>query len=195
MNTNLPPVTQALLLVNVVVYLLMMLLGQGLFIPLALWPPGSGFGPWQLVTYSFLHAGLWHIFVNMFALFMFGGEIERLFGSRWFLVYYLVCVVSAAIAQLFVVSLSGGPAYPTVGASGGIFGILLAFGMYFPRRTLMLVFPPIPMPAWLFVTLYGLLELYFGVTQTQSGVAHFAHLGGMVGGFLMILHRRGRFRR
>lgn len=190
-----PPVTQALLLANVAVYLLMMLFGDRLFVPFALWPPGDGFGLWQVVSYSFLHGGLWHLFVNMLALFLFGSEIERLFGARWFLIYYLVCVVSAAVTQLVVVSVAGGPAYPTVGASGGVFGVLLAFGMYFPRRTIMLVIPPIPLPAWLFVTLYGLLELYFGVTQTQSGVAHFAHLGGMVGGFLMILQRRGKFRR
>ena len=106
--------------------------------------------------------------------------------------YYFVCVVTAAVAQLVVSSATGAPPYPTVGASGGVFGLLLAFGMYFPRRTLMLIFPPIPMPAWLFVTLYGGIELFLGVTGTQQGVAHFAHLGGMLGGFLMIQHwRRG----
>ena len=86
------------------------------------------------------------------------------------------------------------PVGPTVGASGGVFGILLAFGMYFPRRQVMLLFPPIPMRAWVMVIVYGVIELYFGITGTQQGVAHFAHLGGMLGGYLMIVKRRGRFR-
>jgi membrane associated rhomboid family serine protease len=89
-------------------------------------------------------------------------------------------------------ALSGGPAFPTVGASGGVFGLLLAYGLFFPRRTLMLLFPPIPMPAWLFVTLYGLLELYLGVTGTAAGIAHFAHLGGMLGGWILIRQWRKR---
>jgi membrane associated rhomboid family serine protease len=101
-------------------------------------------------------------------------------------------VLAAAVTQLVVAAWGGGPPYPTVGASGGVFGLLLAFGMYFPRRMIMLIFPPIPMPAWLFVTLYGLLELYLGITGTQAGVAHFAHLGGMLGGWLMLQHWRGR---
>jgi membrane associated rhomboid family serine protease len=86
------------------------------------------------------------------------------------------------------------PPYPTVGASGGVFGLLLAFGLYFPRRMVMLIFPPIPMPAWLFVTLYGALELFLGVTGTAQGVAHFAHLGGMAGGFVAIRYWRSRSR-
>ena len=127
----------------------------------------------------------------MLALFMFGGEIERVWGSRRYSVYYLTCVVSAAGAQLIVASMAGGTV-PTVGASGGVFGLLLAFGMMFPRRMVMLLFPPIPMPAWLLVTLYGALELFMGITGTQQGVAHFAHLGGMAGGFLLIQYWRGR---
>jgi membrane associated rhomboid family serine protease len=101
-------------------------------------------------------------------------------------------VLSAAIAQLLVTAVLAAPPYPTVGASGGVFGLLLAFAMYFPNRRVLLIIPPIPMPAWLFVTLFGILELYFGVTGTQAGVAHVAHLGGMVGGYLMIRHWRGR---
>jgi membrane associated rhomboid family serine protease len=198
-NINIPPVTQALILINVVVYFLMMLLGEGPFLHFALWPLGMegfnvGFMPWQLVSYSFLHGGMLHLFFNMYALFLFGGEIERLFGSRWYASYYFVCVITAAIAQLIVEAMTGSTA-PTIGASGGVFGLLLAFGMYFPQRKLMLIFLPVPLPAWLFVTLYGGLELYLGVTQTASGIAHFAHLGGMVGGYLMILQRRGRWPR
>ena len=196
MNFDIPPATQALLIGNIGVYLLQLLTGTELIIWFALWPLGDGlFGPWQLVTYSFLHGGLAHIFFNMYALFLFGGEIERLFGARWYLAYYGVCVVTAALAQLAVAAFTNAPPYPTVGASGGVFGLLLAFGMYFPHRRLMLIFPPIPMPAWLLVTLYGVLELYLGVTGAAPGIAHFAHLGGMVGGFVMILQRRGHGRR
>jgi membrane associated rhomboid family serine protease len=94
-----------------------------------------------------------------------------------------------------VVTLQGGLPYPTIGASGGVFGLLLAFGMMFPRRMILLIFPPIPMPAWLFVTLYGIVELVLGVTGSQSGVAHFAHLGGMVVGFALIQYWRHTRRR
>lgn len=192
-----PPATRALIVINVIAFGLE-LVGSGALIDwLALWPLGAagfgpGFAPWQLITYSFLHAGFAHIFLNMFALFMFGSEIERLYGSRWFLALYFASVVTAALAQLVFAAVSGAPPYPTVGASGGIFGVLLVFGMTFPKRTIVLLFPPIPMPAWLFVTLYGLLELYLGVTGTAAGVAHFAHLGGMLGGWLMIRQRRGQ---
>ena len=124
----------------------------------------------------------------MLALYMFGGDIERLLGSRRFLVYYLACVVGAAVAQLVVLGGMNRPPVPTVGASGGVFGLLLAFGMAFPHRKLMLLFPPIPMPAWLFVTLYGLLELYLGVFGSSQGVAHFAHLGGMVTGYVLLTY-------
>ena len=146
------------------------------------------------MTYAFLHAGGLHLFLNMFAVFMFGPDIERLFGARWFTIYYFVCIVSAAITQLIFAKVTSMPVGPTVGASGGVFGILLAFGMYFPRRQVMLLFPPIPMRAWVMVIVYGVIELYFGITGTQQGVAHFAHLGGMLGGYLMIVKRRGRFR-
>lgn len=193
-----PPVTGALLGANVLVYIL-----QGIYYPalqnlFALHPPtfgpgtGPGFEVWQLVTYSFLHGGNLHILVNMLALFTFGRDIERLFGSTWYLKYYFVCVVVAALSHLVVTAWMGGPPVPTVGASGGVFGLLLAYGIYFPRRTVILLFPPIPLPARVFVVLFGALELYFGVTGTASGVAHFAHLGGMLGGWIMIRARRRR---
>jgi rhomboid family protein len=193
----LPPATRWLLLANVAVFLVESLSGtSGLVAYLALWPLGTAgavsFEPWQIVTYSFLHGGIGHLFVNMFALYMFGGELERLWGQRRFLQLYFASVVAAAASQLAFAALSGAPPYPTVGASGGIFGLLLAYAMYFPHRTIVLLIPPIPMPAWLFVTLYGLLELYLGVTGTQEGVAHVAHLGGMLGAWLLILYWRGR---
>jgi membrane associated rhomboid family serine protease len=190
-----PPVTTSLIVANVAMFLLFSSIGDVLA-PLALWPFGAsqfagvGFAPWQLVTYSFLHGSMLHLLFNMFALYMFGGAIEQVFGSRRYLSYYLVCVVSAAIAQLLVAMLSGG-FYPTVGASGGVFGLLLAYGLYFPNNRVMLLFPPIPMPARVFVFIYAVIELVMGVTGAQSGVAHFAHLGGMVGGFIMLRYWRG----
>lgn len=194
----LPPVTRLLLIINVTVYLLQQVFNEPLIIWFALWPfntPsgfGAGFMPWQVITYGFLHGGLLHLGFNMLALYMFGGQIEQVFRSRRFLIYYLGCVFAAALAQLAMAALSGGPPLPTVGASGGVFGLLLAYGLIFPQRTVMLIFPPIPMPAWLFVTLYGFAELVLGVTGTQAGVAHFAHLGGMAAGFLLIQYWRGR---
>ncbi len=196
-----PPVTQTLLIANVAIFLLEQTAGMALFEWFALWPPtagpsvGPGFQLWQLVTYSFLHGGLAHIFFNMFALYMFGADIERLFGSRFFAAYYFVAVLAAAVCHLVVTAWMGGPPLPTVGASGGVYGLLLAYGLYFPNRQLMLLFPPIPMRARTFVIVYAVLELVLGVTGTAAGVAHFAHLGGMLGGYLMIRYRRGFGRR
>ena len=189
------PVTQGLLAANIAVFLLEAS-GMARLDALALWPPGgfeSRFEPWQLVTYAFLHGGLAHIFFNMFGLYMFGSEIERLFGSRFFLWFYLACVISAAITHLVITAAMGSPPVPMVGASGGIYGLLLAYGLYFPNRRIMLLIPPIPMQARTFVIVFAVIELALGVTQTAAGVAHFAHLGGMLGGFLMIQYRRGRF--
>ena len=186
-----PPVTAALLAANIGLFLLQTAL-PGLIGPFALWPlgasavdPSVGFEPWQLVTYSFLHGGIAHLAFNMFALYMFGSAIEQVFGTRRYLAYYLVCVVSAALTQL-VVAAASGLVYPTIGASGGVFGLLLAYGMYFPNTRLLLLFPPIPMRARVFVTLYAIIELVLGVTGSEEGVAHFAHLGGMIGGFAML---------
>ena len=186
------PVTQALLIANIGVFLLEAS-GMARLDAFALWPPGgfgSNFEPWQLVTYAFLHGGLTHILFNMLGLYMFGSEIERLFGSRFYAAYYFGCVVSAAICHLVVTSFMGGPAVPMVGASGGIYGLLLAFGIYFPHRRVLLLFPPIPLPARVFVAAFAVLELFLGVTGTAAGVAHFAHLGGMLGGWLMIVYRK-----
>ena len=184
-----PPGTQTLIGLNVIAFALQSFLGGGFIQSLALWPLGSEFAPWQVLTYGFLHGSLMHLLFNMFGLYMFGSDIESVWGRRRYVFYYLTCVISAAIAQLTVTWLTGS-VYPTVGASGGVFGLLLAFGMMFPRRVVVLLIPPVPLPAWLFVTLYGLIELYFGITGTASGVAHFAHLGGMVGGYFLIQYWR-----
>lgn len=193
-----PPVTRTLIGANVAMFLAQLLLGGILTIKFALWPLSSmsstgvgGFQPWQILSYSFLHGTIWHLGFNMFALYMFGGELERLWGPKRLLNLYLASVICAALAQLAVSSLASLAPYPTIGASGGVFGLLLAYALYFPSRTIVLLFPPIPMPAWLFVTLYGALELYLGVTGTQAGVAHFAHLGGMLGAWLLIQYWRG----
>ena len=199
---RIPPITRALLIANVAVFLLQMLTGDLLVRPFALWPTASpqfpsapSFEIWQLVSYGFLHGSLTHLLFNMLALYMFGGEVERLLGPSHYLQYYFTCVVGAALAQLVVMSNMNLPPLPTVGASGGVFGLLLAFGMAWPQRRIMLLFPPIPMPAWLFVTLYGLIELYLGVTGSGLGVAHFAHLGGMAAGYALLVYWRGQARR
>ncbi len=186
-----PPVTQALLLVNVAIFCLDMFLGPWFGRLFALWPLGGNFMPWQVVTYAFLHGSFGHLFFNMLGLWMFGAELERIWGPRRFIQFYAASVLAAAGMQLLVNVLLGSMV-PTVGASGGLFGLLLAFGMTFPNRTIMPLFPPIPMKARTFVMIFGGLELVFGVTGTQSGVAHFAHLGGMLGGYLMIRYWRGQ---
>jgi membrane associated rhomboid family serine protease len=174
-----------LLMVTIAIFFFTSGADEELISSFALWPLHGGFMPWQLVTYAFLHGNLMHLAFNMYGLWLFGSEMESLLGRRTFLYLYFASVLSAAAMQLLVTSASGG-FYPTVGASGGVFGLLLAYGMCFPNRKLMLLFPPIPMPAWVFVTLYALIELTLGVTGTQAGVAHFAHLGGMLGGYLVI---------
>jgi membrane associated rhomboid family serine protease len=199
------PVVRGLLIACVAVFVLQQVSGFWVEEWFALWPLGGDtpygteFHAWQVVTYAFLHdpQNFLHIIFNMYALYMFGSEIERLVGTKRFAVYYTVCVISAALSQLAVQYLEGGTGAPTVGASGGIFGLLLAFGVAFPHRKLMLMFLPIPMPAWVFVGLYGLAELYLGISGRNASVAHFAHLGGMIGGFVLILYWRyqHRFRR
>ena len=197
-----PPVTKTLLIANVAIYLAQQFADDAMLIWFALWPlasigpsgPGmpAGFLPWQLVTYSFLHGNELHILVNMLGLYMFGSEVERVLGPRRYVTYYFVSVLAAAIAQLVMSTLNPGPPYPTVGASGGVFGLLLAYAMFFPRRIVMLIIPPIPMPARVFVIVYAAIELYLGVTGTMAGVSHFAHLGGMLGGWLLLRYWRRR---
>ncbi len=185
---QLPPITKYLMLACTAVFCLQFVLPLGIF---ALFPLASGnFMPWQLVTYAFLHGGIGHLFFNMLGLWMFGSELEYLWGPRRYWQFLLAGVLAAAASQLLVTWLTGSMA-PTIGASGGLFALLLAFGMLFPNRTIMPLFPPIPMKASTFVLIYGAIELVMGVLD-YGGVAHFAHLGGMVGGFLMIRYWRGQ---
>jgi membrane associated rhomboid family serine protease len=183
--SSMPPITQGLIVVNVLVFLAETWLGSSFTSSLALWPLGPQFMPWQVLTYAFVHGGVPHLVFNMFGVYMFGGDLERVWGPRRTLSYYLACALSAAAAQLVVATLAAAQ-YPTVGASGAVFGLLLAYAMLFPRRMIMPLFPPIPMRAPVFVVLYGGLELILGVTGTEAGVAHFAHLGGLAGGFILM---------
>jgi rhomboid family protein len=196
MFPKLTPATRAIIIANVLVYLLEKVAPVPMEVYFALWPivppaPAS-FHAWQLVTYAFLHdpTDIWHIIFNMFALYMFGPSLEQFWGGRRFIGYYFACLIAAGATQLAVDCVFHA-ADATIGASGAIFGILLAFGMLFPRARLLLYFV-IPMPAWLFVAGYAVLELFFGVTGREASVAHFAHLGGMLGGALMMLYWRLR---
>ena len=199
-----PRATQAIIGANVVVFLLQLSsvsMDTSLTVLFALWPlvpdpaayygPGVGFAPWQVVTYGFLHGGYTHIFFNMFGIYMFGSVLEQFFGTRYYVTLYFVSVVTAGLTQLVVNALLGSP-YPTLGASGGLFGLLLAFAMYFPQQRLALILVPVPVPARVFVAGYAVIELVLGVTGTQAGVAHFAHLGGLLGAFVMLQLRRGK---
>ena len=192
-----PNVIFALLVLNGLMFALQQLLFEFLMINFALWPAThaqSPFGLWQLLTYGFLHGDLMHLAFNMFGLWMFGQDLERLWGSQRFLVFYIVCVIGAGFVQLLVAGVQGG-IYPTVGASGGLFGLLIAFGLTFPNRVIVPLFPPIPMRAITFVFVFGAIELYLGFSGRAPGIANFAHLGGMLFGFLMLRYwSRGRRR-
>lgn len=162
---------------------------------------------WQPLTYMFMHGGFSHLFFNMFSLWMFGRTLELELGAKRFLTYYIVCGVGAALFQMGVAQIDlahleiGSRAWiqymatPTVGASGAIFGLLLAFGLLHPNAMISLIFPPITLKAKWFVVIYGALELLLGVSGTMDNVAHFAHLGGMFWGWLLLLWWRHQARK
>ena len=186
-----PPGTKNLLFINGIMFLLTKNIFTGQWTALgefaatygALWAVGSEyFFPWQISTYMFLHADVSHIFFNLFALWIFGQAIENLWGTRRYYLYYFLTGIGAAIFHMLL----GGATGYTIGASGAVFGILLAFGMMFPNQYIFLLIPPIPIKAKYFVAIYGAVELFSGLTRHDSGVAHFAHLGGLVVGFLLI---------
>lgn len=191
---------KSLIAANAVMFGLQFVFGGSLETALALWPwaPIDGHGyfhVWQIISYAFLHSteSVYHLLFNMLALWMFGAEIERYVGSRRLLACYFASVVTAALTQLVVPALMGAPPAPTIGASGGVFGLLLAYALMFPHRKVVPLIPPIPMPAWMFATIYAGVELVMGVTGSMSGIAHFAHLGGMIGSALVVLQwRRAR---
>lgn len=180
-----PPAVKHLLIINLLAFVALNtpMIGEFLFTHGALWPIGSGrFDVWQLISYMFLHAGFGHIFFNLFALWMFGQAIENFWGTHRFTTYYFLTGIGAALLHMLI----GGGGAPTLGASGAVYGILLAFGMMFPNRPIMLLFPPIPIKAKYFVAIFGVIELVSGLSRANSGVAHFAHLGGMLVGFILI---------
>ncbi|MDU1891920.1 MAG: rhomboid family intramembrane serine protease [Dysgonomonas sp.] len=189
-----PVVTRNILIINVLVWLAQSLLGEfGREITIygALFPVASGyFLPHQIITYMFLHGGLSHLFFNMFAVFMFGRTLETVWGPKRFLIYYMLTGIGAGLTQLLVCHLTGS-IYPTVGASGAVFGILVAFGMLFPNSELFIIPFPFPIKAKWFVIGYGLIELGLGISNNVAdNVAHFAHLGGLVTGLIIILFWR-----
>jgi len=197
-----PPAIKTIILVNVAVFLLQLSpAGELLTIIGGLWPVGShkfggyGFHIWQPVSYMFLHStgNFAHLFFNMFALWMFGAEIENYWGSRNFTIYYFICGIGAALINILATL---GDPYPTIGASGAIFGVLLAFGMMFPDRYIFLYFL-VPVKAKYFVAGYALIEFITGLGNQSMGsgsnVAHFAHLGGMLIGFIYITIKRNEW--
>lgn len=184
-----------LILINVAVFVAELFAGNALLRTFALWPLGisadgvrGAFMPWQPLTYAFLHANGAHLALNMFGLYMFGRDVERTVGTPRTWLLYLSSILTAAFAQIALTALSVLPAGPVIGASGGVFGLLLAYAVLFPNRTIVPLIPPIPMPAWVFATLYAVAELTLGVSGTESNVAHFAHLGGMAGSGLLLWH-------
>lgn len=192
-----PPVIKSLLIINVAVFILDAFF-LGFYhinnVPLSLYfakyfylqPIESGnFFVWQLITYQFIHGGIWHLFFNLFALWMFGVELESIWGSRKFLTFYLMSGIGAGLFQLFIAPLFAEP-LPTIGASGAVFGVLTAFGFTFPNRPVFMFPIFIPIPAKFFVILYAGLAFLLGITGSAGNVAHIAHLGGAVTGFLLL---------
>lgn len=207
---NTPPVTLNLLIINAIIYMAinMLPLGEQLVYQFSVYMPASPhFRIYQLFTHMFLHAEFFHLFLNMFALWMFGRIVEYDLGSKRFLIYYLVCGVGAALIQMGVfwieinalidsgnmMAAAQAINTPMLGASGAVFGLLLAFGMIRPNAMVMLLIPPIPMKAKYFVIVFGLIELIWGASAgTSGGVAHFAHVGGMIWGFLLLMYWKKR---
>lgn len=192
-----PPVMKTLIIINVIVFILEKLfldrltfgdmsIGYIFKVYFYLWPifETNNFQIWQLLSYQFIHGDLWHIFFNLFALWMFGAELENEWGSRKFLVYYLMSGIGAGLIQLFVAPLFG-TAAPTIGASGAVFGILVAFGLSYPNRPIFMFPIFIPLPAKIFVMIYAGINLLMGISGTGGNVAYFAHLGGALTGFLL----------
>lgn len=208
-NQIAPPVVLNLLIANTVAYVATLVFGyQMVWGNFALFPVESPFFKlWQPLTYMFLHGDFSHMFFNMFALWMFGRTLEIEMGSKRFFIYYIVCGVGAAILQLLVsqIDLMSLTPYsqawedyvymPTMGASGAVYGLLLAFGMLYPNATIYLLIPPIPLKAKWFVIIYGLLELGLIFLMPGDGIAHFAHLGGMLWGWMLLMWWKYRPRR
>ena len=208
---NVPRVTKNLILINVIMFFATMINEDLMIRWFALFYPSSQyFHWWQFVTHMFMHGGFWHILFNMYTLYVFGSVLERMIGEKKFLIFYFVCGLGAAAlhtgveflqAHSYLSAIAEGSqaaaqSYhalkltPTVGASGAIYGVLIGYAMLFPDTRLTLIFPPVTLSAKVWVLIFAGIELLTGVTGTVGGVAHFAHLGGMLIGFLLIWYWR-----
>ena len=204
-----PPVVKNLIMINVLMYLITVITGNFMYENFALFYFKSPFfKPYQLVTHMFMHGGFTHILFNMYTLYIFGCVLERVWGSQKFLFYYFVTGIGAALLHMgvmylqlrgYIADYNAGDMFaqssiqsilvtPTVGASGAIYGLLLAYGMLFPDNIMQLIFPPVALKAKWFVIIFGALELLLGLSGRGGNVAHFAHLGGMIFGFFLILY-------
>ncbi len=209
MFNRIPPVVKNIIIINIIMFVATLIIGNFMYEKLSLFYFKSQFfKPYQLLTHMFMHGSFVHILFNMYTLFFFGSVLENVWGGKKFLLYYLVTGIGAAILHSLVLHLQATglenaitagsyQAYeqlrilyntPTVGASGAIYGLLLAYGMLFPNNIIGLVFPPVALKAKYFVIIFGAIELLLGLTGRDSGVAHFAHLGGMIFGFFLIMH-------
>ena len=204
-----PPVVKNLIVINVLMYLITAITGNFMYENFALFYFKSPFfKPYQLVTHMFMHGGFTHILFNMYTLYIFGCVLERVWESQKFLFYYFVTGIGAALLHMgvmylqlrgYIADFNAGDMFaqssiqsilvtPTVGASGAIYGLLLAYGMLFPDNIMQLIFPPVALKAKWFVIIFGALELLLGLSGRGGDVAHFAHLGGMIFGFFLILY-------
>lgn len=209
MFNRIPPVVKNLIIINVIVYIATVLIGNTMYEKFALFYFQSPlFKPYQIITHMFMHGGFFHILFNMYTLFIFGCVLENVWGGKKFLLYYLVTGIGAAIVHSGVMylevssltnALEAGDlvakiqitqifSTPTVGASGAIYGLLLAYGMLFPNNVMQLLFPPVALKAKYFVLIFGALELVLGISDSGSNIAHFAHLGGMIFGYFLIIY-------
>jgi len=189
--SNIPIVIKNLLIINVIFFIATYINQEFMVKTFALFYPTTPyFHWWQPLTYMFMHGGFWHIFFNMYSLFIFGCIVEQVIGSKKFLIFYLICGLGAAAVHMAVQSL-GSPISqmtPTVGASGAIYGVIIAYAMLFPNAQLTLLFPPVTLSAKWMAVIFIAIELITGITGTQEGVAHFAHLGGVLFGWLLITY-------
>ncbi len=198
MRLNVPNVTKNLIIINVLIWIMKILKPEFMITYFAMFFPTSDFfKPWQIVTHMFMHGDFFHIFFNMYTLMIFGSVLERVWGPKKFTFFYFATGLGAALLHMGaqyldvlmgIESLMAVEYVPTLGASGAIYGLLLGYAMLYPDSEMTLVFPPITMKARWFVIIFAVIELFFGLTGTQVGVAHFAHLGGMLFGWLIILY-------
>ncbi len=200
---SIPPVTRNLIIINTIVLIFTALTGDRMYSLFSLFAFESPmYRPWQLVTHMFMHGGFWHLFFNMYTLLIFGTQLERVWGSKKFLLFYFVTGLGAALCHNLVIhwqiahwlavgktaAAQAALMTPTVGASGAIYGVLLGYGMLWPENELQLIFPPIRLTAKWFVIIFGVIELVTGLTGMGGNIAHFAHLGGMLFGLILILY-------